>query len=59
MDGDTFHILKFRTMRVDAEATGAQMASKDDPRRTPIGTFLRKYSHRRAAPVLQRAAGAT
>ena len=44
MDGDTFDILKFRTMRIDAEVQGAQMASKDDPRRTPIGTFLRKYS---------------
>jgi Undecaprenyl-phosphate glucose phosphotransferase len=44
MDGHTFHILKFRTMRTDAESSGALMASKDDPRRTPIGTFLRKYS---------------
>ncbi len=44
MDGRTFHILKFRTMRIDAEHAGAQMASQDDPRRTPIGTFLRKYS---------------
>ena len=44
LDGRTFHILKFRTMRVDAGATGAMMASKEDPRRTPIGTFLRKYS---------------
>jgi len=44
MDGRTFHILKFRTMRTDAEVSGALMASKDDPRRTPIGTFLRKYS---------------
>jgi Undecaprenyl-phosphate glucose phosphotransferase len=44
MDGRTFHILKFRTMRIDAEVTGAKMASADDPRRTPIGTFLRKYS---------------
>ncbi|WP_434380812.1 undecaprenyl-phosphate glucose phosphotransferase [Melittangium boletus] len=44
MDGQTFHILKFRTMRTDAESSGALMASKDDPRRTPIGTFLRKYS---------------
>ncbi len=44
MDGRTFHILKFRTMRVDAEHSGAMMASKEDPRRTPIGTFLRKYS---------------
>jgi Undecaprenyl-phosphate glucose phosphotransferase len=44
LDGRTFHILKFRTMRVDAEAQGARMASKEDSRRTPIGTFLRKYS---------------
>jgi Undecaprenyl-phosphate glucose phosphotransferase len=44
MDGRTFHILKFRTMRIDAEVTGAQMASAEDPRRTPIGTFLRKFS---------------
>jgi Undecaprenyl-phosphate glucose phosphotransferase len=44
MDGRTFHILKFRTMRTDAELAGAKMASADDPRRTPIGTFLRKYS---------------
>jgi exopolysaccharide biosynthesis polyprenyl glycosylphosphotransferase len=44
IDGHTFPILKFRTMRIDAEVTGARMASKEDPRRTPIGTFLRKYS---------------
>lgn len=44
MDGRTFDILKFRTMRIDAEVTGAQMASREDPRRTPIGTFLRKLS---------------
>ena len=44
MDGHTFHILKFRTMRVDAESSGAMMASKEDSRRTPIGTFLRKFS---------------
>ncbi|MBX5483857.1 MAG: undecaprenyl-phosphate glucose phosphotransferase [Myxococcaceae bacterium] len=44
MDGRTFQILKFRTMRVDAERSGAQMASRDDPRRTPLGTFLRRTS---------------
>ncbi|MBJ6764215.1 undecaprenyl-phosphate glucose phosphotransferase [Myxococcaceae bacterium JPH2] len=44
MDGQTFPILKFRTMRIDAEVQGATMARADDPRRTPIGTFLRKYS---------------
>jgi exopolysaccharide biosynthesis polyprenyl glycosylphosphotransferase len=44
MDGRTFPILKFRTMRVDAEHSGAMMACPGDTRRTPIGTFLRKYS---------------
>ncbi len=37
-----FTILKFRTMRVDAEKDGARWASKNDPRVTPIGAFLRK-----------------
>jgi len=44
MDGRTFHILKFRTMRTDAEAAGATMASAGDPRRTPLGAFLRASS---------------
>jgi len=44
LDGRTFRILKFRTMRTDAEAGGAKMASKHDDRRTPIGTFLRRSS---------------
>jgi Undecaprenyl-phosphate glucose phosphotransferase len=44
MDGHLFQMLKFRTMRTDAEAAGAAFATADDPRRTPIGTFLRKYS---------------
>ncbi|NTV53036.1 MAG: undecaprenyl-phosphate glucose phosphotransferase, partial [Candidatus Firestonebacteria bacterium] len=44
-DNRTFIILKFRTMRADAEKhTGPVWASKDDPRRTPIGTFLRRSS---------------
>lgn len=38
-----FAIYKFRTMRADAEkGTGAVWASKDDPRITRIGAFLRK-----------------
>jgi Undecaprenyl-phosphate glucose phosphotransferase len=45
LNGSTFKMLKFRSMRVDAEAqTGAVWARKDDDRRTPIGTFLRKTS---------------
>ncbi|HET9932845.1 MAG TPA: sugar transferase, partial [Polyangiaceae bacterium] len=38
-----FWIVKFRTMRTDAEKnTGAVIASKGDPRITKIGRFLRK-----------------
>lgn len=38
-----FHLIKFRTMRVDAEAaTGAVWAAKGDPRVTRLGRFLRK-----------------
>ena len=38
-----FHMHKFRTMRTDAEKfTGAVLASKDDPRITKVGRFLRK-----------------
>ena len=45
LNGRTFHMLKFRSMRVDAEVqTGAVWAQKDDPRRTRLGTFLRKTS---------------
>lgn len=41
--GREFVILKFRTMRQDAESkTGAVWASSGDPRITRIGTFLRK-----------------
>ena len=44
IDGATFDMLKFRTMRTDAEATGARMATPDDPRRTAIGAFMRRTS---------------
>jgi len=41
-DGRRFAIIKFRTMIVNAEkGTGPVWAKKDDPRRTPIGGFLR------------------
>ena len=39
--GREFRIYKFRTMRVDAEANGAQWAQQNDPRVTPIGNILR------------------
>tara|TARA_R110001592_G_scaffold59205_6_gene179673 strand:+ start:3895 stop:5244 length:1350 start_codon:yes stop_codon:yes gene_type:complete len=43
LDGEPFNIFKFRSMRLDAEKLGAQMASKNDPRITKIGNILRKY----------------
>ncbi len=45
MDGHPFQMLKFRTMKMDAEKeTGPVWAKENDPRRTKIGTFLRKTS---------------
>ncbi len=41
--GREFNILKFRSMRVDAEKDGvARLASKGDSRITPVGKFIRK-----------------
>jgi sugar transferase (PEP-CTERM system associated) len=41
--GRPFTVHKFRSMRMDAEATtGAVWASTDDPRITPLGRFLRR-----------------
>jgi Undecaprenyl-phosphate glucose phosphotransferase len=45
LDGKTFQIFKFRTMVDGAEKiTGPIFATADDPRRTPIGTWLRRYN---------------
>jgi exopolysaccharide biosynthesis polyprenyl glycosylphosphotransferase len=45
LDGRPFRILKFRSMKIDAEAeTGAVWAGRDDPRRTRIGAFIRRWS---------------
>jgi sugar transferase (PEP-CTERM system associated) len=40
-NGRIYEVLKFRTMRLDAEANGAQWAVEDDPRVTRVGRFLR------------------
>ncbi len=40
--GHPFTVLKFRTMRQDAEAKGAVWATKNDPRVTSLGRFMRK-----------------
>ncbi len=44
LDGQKFMMLKFRSMLVDAEQSGPQMASRNDDRYTPIGKTLRKFS---------------
>jgi sugar transferase (PEP-CTERM system associated) len=44
LQGKPFELLKFRSMRVDAEAqNGAQWAAEHDPRVTRVGRFLRRY----------------
>lgn len=37
-----FKIIKFRTMRIDAEKNGPQLSRENDPRITRVGNFLRK-----------------
>jgi lipopolysaccharide/colanic/teichoic acid biosynthesis glycosyltransferase len=44
LHGRKFRVLKFRSMRSDAEAhKGAQWATVNDPRVTRIGGFIRRY----------------
>ncbi len=43
LEGKTFELLKFRSMRANAEVAGqAQWAQQNDPRVTRIGAFIRK-----------------
>jgi exopolysaccharide biosynthesis polyprenyl glycosylphosphotransferase len=45
LDGKPFYMLKFRSMRPDAEAqSGPVWASPDDPRRTRLGQMIRRFS---------------
>ncbi|OQA45402.1 MAG: UDP-glucose:undecaprenyl-phosphate glucose-1-phosphate transferase [Chloroflexi bacterium ADurb.Bin325] len=44
LDAKPFKMLKFRSMRQDAEAGGPGWTTKNDPRRTRIGGFIRKTS---------------
>lgn len=43
LNGKLFNIIKFRSMRPDAEKDGAKWATKNDDRVTRIGHFIRKY----------------
>lgn len=51
LGGRNFQILKFRSMRGNAEANGPMWAEKDDCRTTKVGRFLRK-SHLDELPQL-------
>jgi len=44
LNGRRFRMLKFRSMRVDAEARGPGWTVADDPRRTRLGATLRRLS---------------
>jgi len=43
LHGKLFEMHKFRTMFQNAEENGPQLSSKDDPRITPFGKFLRQF----------------
>lgn len=43
-EGKVFKMWKFRSMKIGAENIGSGWTVKDDPRRTPIGGFLRATS---------------
>ena len=42
LDGKPFLMVKFRSMRADAEKQGPGWTTANDPRRTKLGSFLRK-----------------
>jgi sugar transferase (PEP-CTERM system associated) len=42
MDGRDFKVIKFRSMRQDAEKDGPKWASQNDPRITRVGRIIRK-----------------
>jgi Undecaprenyl-phosphate glucose phosphotransferase len=44
LDGRPFLVYKFRTMPVDAEQDGPVWSDENDPRPTPLGRWLRRYS---------------
>jgi exopolysaccharide biosynthesis polyprenyl glycosylphosphotransferase len=44
LDAKPFPMIKFRSMRQDAESCGPGWTVQNDPRRTRIGTFLRRTS---------------
>ncbi len=55
-DGRTFQILKFRSMRLDAEKDGAKLATSGDDRCTRVGRFIRRTSLDELPQLVQRPA---
>jgi sugar transferase (PEP-CTERM system associated) len=43
LNGQLFKIIKFRSMRLDAEKNGAKWATTNDSRVTRVGAFIRKF----------------
>jgi exopolysaccharide biosynthesis polyprenyl glycosylphosphotransferase len=43
LDGKEFLLIKFRSMRTDAEKDGPGWTTNNDPRQTRIGTWLRRF----------------
>ena len=44
LDGHEILVYKFRTMYVTEDSVDIAQATRDDPRVTPLGSFLRRYS---------------
>lgn len=44
LNGQKFWMMKFRSMKVNAEANGPQMTTRDDDRKTWFGDFIRRTS---------------
>ena len=44
LDGEEILVYKFRTMYVNEDGTAIRQATRHDPRVTPFGRFLRRYS---------------
>ncbi|HEY52111.1 MAG TPA: undecaprenyl-phosphate glucose phosphotransferase [Caldilineae bacterium] len=44
LDARSFPMLKFRSMRADAEAAGPGWTTEDDPRKTRLGSIIRRIS---------------
>ena len=43
-DGESFTFYKFRTMRTDVDPFGSSPKSRNDPRITKVGRFIRRFS---------------